>query len=146
MRPRGPQNASKTIFGSKMMIFQKSNSRLHKINMFDGGRVSSGTQNRPQEAPRGNKKKTSKQKKKQEKKTKSGTPPLPPTPVKLDVCAVAPRSRCKSVEFYGGGRQRGVPDLVFVSLFFFDVVFYFPSEPLGVDFELPRLPSHFQEC
>ena len=47
-----PQNAFKTIFGSKMMIFQKSSSRLHKTFIFEGGRVSLGAQNRPQEAPR----------------------------------------------------------------------------------------------
>ena len=37
------------------MIFQKSRSRLHKINIFDGGRVNLGAQNRPREAPGGNK-------------------------------------------------------------------------------------------
>ena len=35
-RPREPQNAFKIIFGSKMMIFQKSSSRPHKINIFEG--------------------------------------------------------------------------------------------------------------
>ena len=52
-----------------MMIFQKSNSRHHKINIFDGGWVSLGAQNRPQEAPGGDKKryrKKKKDKKKQE--------------------------------------------------------------------------------
>ena len=39
MKPRGPQNASKTMFGSKMMIFQKSICRPRKINIFGGGRV-----------------------------------------------------------------------------------------------------------
>ena len=62
MTPRGPPNASKTIFGSKMMIFQKG-TRFHKINIFEGGRVSLGVQNRPQEAPGGNKKRLRKNKK-----------------------------------------------------------------------------------
>ena len=61
-RPREPQNAFKTIFGSKMMIFQKSSSRLHKINIFEGRKVSLGAQNRPQEAPRGDKKRYRKKK------------------------------------------------------------------------------------
>ena len=34
MKPRGPQNASKTIFGSKLMIFQKTTSRLIKLSFF----------------------------------------------------------------------------------------------------------------
>ena len=42
MRPREHQNASKTIFGSKMMIFQISSSRRHKINFFEGGRLGLG--------------------------------------------------------------------------------------------------------
>ena len=54
-RPREPQNAFKTIFGSKMMIFQKSSSRPHKINMFESRKVSLGAQNRPQEVPKGDK-------------------------------------------------------------------------------------------
>ena len=66
MRPREPQNASKTIFGSKMMICQKSSSRFHKINIFEGGRVSLGAQNPPQEAPGGDKKRH----RKKEEKTK----------------------------------------------------------------------------
>ena len=39
-----------------MMIFQKSSSRPHKINIFEGRKVSLGAQNRPQEAPKGDKK------------------------------------------------------------------------------------------
>ena len=55
MRPREPPNASKIIFGSKMMIFQKPSSRFHKTIIFDGVRVSLGAQNLSQEAPRGDK-------------------------------------------------------------------------------------------
>ena len=61
-RPREPQNAFKTIFGSKMVIFQKSSSRFHKINIFEGRKVSLGAQNRPQEAPKGDKKRYRKKK------------------------------------------------------------------------------------
>ena len=61
-RPREPQNAFKTIFGSKMMIFQKSSSRFHNINIFEGRKVSLGAQNRPQEAPKGDKKRYRKKK------------------------------------------------------------------------------------
>ena len=61
-RPREPQNAFKTIFGSKMMIFQKSSSRPHKINIFEGREVSLGAQNRPQEAPKRDKKRYRKKK------------------------------------------------------------------------------------
>ena len=68
MRPREPQNASKTIFGSKLKIFQKSSSRQHKVNIFEGGRVSLGAQNRPQEAPGGDKKKKHRKKKKEKKR------------------------------------------------------------------------------
>ena len=39
-----------------MMIFQKSSSRLNKINILENRNVSLGTQNRPQAAPKGNKK------------------------------------------------------------------------------------------
>ena len=46
-----------------MMIFQKSSSRFHKINIFEGGRVSLGAQNRPQEAPGGDKSRHRKKKK-----------------------------------------------------------------------------------
>ena len=45
-----------------MMIFQKSSSRLHKINIFEGRKVSLGAQNRPQEAPKGDKKRCRKKK------------------------------------------------------------------------------------
>ena len=48
--PREPQNDCKTIFGSKTLY------SYSKINIFEGGRVSLGVQNRPQEAPRGDKK------------------------------------------------------------------------------------------
>ena len=106
MKPRGPQNASQTIFGWKIMIFQKSSSRLCKINIFDGGRVSLGAQNRPQEAPGGDKKRHRKKKKQ---KNEIRHPPLPPTPVKLYVFASGPRCYCKNVEFYKGRRQRAVP-------------------------------------
>ena len=61
-RPREPQNALKTIFGSKMMIFQKSFSRHYKIIIFEGRKVSLGAQNRPQEAPKGDKKRSRKKK------------------------------------------------------------------------------------
>ena len=61
-RPREPQNAFKTIFGSKMKIFQKSSSRFHKINIFEGRKVSLGAQNRPQEAPKADKKRYRKKK------------------------------------------------------------------------------------
>ena len=54
--PREPQNAFKTIFGSKTLIFQKCKDSNNKINIFEGWRVSLGAQNRPQEAPRGDKK------------------------------------------------------------------------------------------
>ena len=55
-KPREPQNAFKTIFGSKMLIFQKSSCRHHKTIIFEGRRVGLGPQNRPQEAPKGDKK------------------------------------------------------------------------------------------
>ena len=45
-----------------MMIFQKSSSRHHKINIFEGGKVSLEAQNRPQEAPKGEKKRYRKKK------------------------------------------------------------------------------------
>ena len=45
-----------------MMIFQKSSSRFHKINIFEGRKVSLGAQNRPQEAPKGDKKRSRKKK------------------------------------------------------------------------------------
>ena len=45
-----------------MMIFQKSSSRLHKIKVFEGRKVSLGAQNRPQEAPKGDKKRYRKKK------------------------------------------------------------------------------------
>ena len=67
-RPREPQNAFKTIFGSKMMIFQKSSSRFHKIIIFEGRKVSLGAQNRPQEAPRRDKKRHRKKKKEKRRK------------------------------------------------------------------------------
>ena len=69
--PREPQNVFKTIFGSKMMIFQKSSSRPHKMITFDGGRVSLGAQNRPQEAPGGDKKRHRKKKKEKHKQISS---------------------------------------------------------------------------
>ena len=34
--------------------------------------------------------------------------------------------------------------LLFVYYVFFDIVFYLLSEPLGVDFDLPKRPSHPQ--
>ena len=52
---REPQNAFKTIFGSKTLIFQKCKDSHSQINIFEGWRVSLGAQNRPQEAPRGDK-------------------------------------------------------------------------------------------
>ena len=45
-----------------MMIFQKSSSRFHKINIFEGRKVSLGAQNRPQEVPKGDKKRYRKKK------------------------------------------------------------------------------------
>ena len=45
-----------------MMIFQKSSSRLHKINIVEGWKVSLGAQNRPQEVPKGDKKQYRKKK------------------------------------------------------------------------------------
>ena len=45
-----------------MMIFQKSSSRPHKINIFEGRKVSLGVQNKPQEAPEGDKKRYRKKK------------------------------------------------------------------------------------
>ena len=45
-----------------MAIFEKSSSRPHKINIFEGRKVSLGAQNRPQEAPKGNKKRYRKKK------------------------------------------------------------------------------------
>ena len=45
------------------MIFQESSSRIHKINIFEGGRVSLGAQNRPQEVPEEDKKRHRKKKK-----------------------------------------------------------------------------------
>ena len=47
-----------------------------------------------------------------------GTCPVPPVPVKFDIFALAPKSRCKSVEFYrdrrhsagAWGRQKGAQD------------------------------------
>ena len=43
-----------------MMIFQKPSSRFHKTNIFEGRKVSLGAQNRPQEAPKGDKKRSPK--------------------------------------------------------------------------------------
>ena len=60
--PREPQNVFKTIFGSKMLIFQKSSSCFHKTTIFEGRRVGLGPQNRPQEAPRRDKKRHRKKK------------------------------------------------------------------------------------
>ena len=54
--PRETQDALKTIFGSKTPIFQKSSSCRSEIMVFEGKRVRLGGQNRPQEAPRGDKK------------------------------------------------------------------------------------------
>ena len=51
-----------------MMIFQKSSSRFHKTNIFEGRKVSLGAQNRPQEAPRGGKKRHRKTKKEKRRK------------------------------------------------------------------------------
>ena len=45
-----------------MMIFQKLSSRHDKINIFEGRKVSLGAQNRPQEAPKGDKKRYRKKK------------------------------------------------------------------------------------
>ena len=42
--------------------FQKPSSRHHKINIFEGRKVSLGAQNRPQEAPKGDKKRYRKKK------------------------------------------------------------------------------------
>ena len=61
-RPREPQNAFKTIFGSKMLIFQKSSCRPHKTIIFEGRRVGLGAQNRPQEGPKGDEKRYRKKK------------------------------------------------------------------------------------
>ena len=66
--PREPQNAFKTIFGSKTLIFQKCKDSFHKTNIFEGGRVSLGAQNRPQEAPRRDKKRHRKKKKEKRRK------------------------------------------------------------------------------
>ena len=44
------------------MFFQKSSSRPHKINIFEGRKVSLGAQNRPQKAPKGYKKRYRKKK------------------------------------------------------------------------------------
>ena len=49
---REPQNTIKSIFRSQTLIFRKPSSRLHKIKVFEGQRVSLGAQNRHQEAPR----------------------------------------------------------------------------------------------
>ena len=48
--------------------FSKSSSRIHKINIFEGRKVSLGAQNRPQEAPRRDKKRHRKKKKEQRRK------------------------------------------------------------------------------
>ena len=73
-RPGEPQNAFKTIFGSKMIIFQKSSSRRSEIKVFEGRKVSLGAQNRPQEAPRGDKKRHRKKNmEKKQKKSSGGT-------------------------------------------------------------------------
>ena len=53
--PRELQNALKTIFGSKTLIFQKCEDSLRKIKVFEGRRVGVGAQNRAQEAPKGDK-------------------------------------------------------------------------------------------
>ena len=63
-----PQNAFKTIFGSRMLIFQKSSCRFHKTIIFEGRRVGLGAQNRPQEAPRRDKKRHRKKKKEKRRK------------------------------------------------------------------------------
>ena len=51
-----------------MVIFEKSSSRPHKINIFEGRKVSLGAQNRPQEAPKGDKKRYRKKKKENRRK------------------------------------------------------------------------------
>ena len=45
-----------------MLIFQKSSCRFHKTIIFEGRRVGLGAQNRPQEAPKGDKKRYRKKK------------------------------------------------------------------------------------
>ena len=50
--PREPQNALKTIFGSKTLTFQNSLFSQSEINVLEGRRAILGSQNRPEEAPR----------------------------------------------------------------------------------------------
>ena len=45
-----------------MMIFEKSSPRFHTLNIFESRKVSLGAQNRPQEAPKGDKKRYRKKK------------------------------------------------------------------------------------
>ena len=54
--PRELQNALKTIIVSKTSVFQKSMNVSAKINVFEVRKVILGAQNRPQEAPREDKK------------------------------------------------------------------------------------------
>ena len=77
-----------------MMIFQKSSSRLHKINIFEGRKVSLGAQNRPQEAPKGDKKRYRKKKienrrtednQERQKELQNGLPPFDPATRVLQV-------------------------------------------------------------
>ena len=86
--------AFKTIFGSKMMIFQKPSSRHHKINIFEGRKVSLGAQNRPQEVPKGDKKRYWKKKlenrrkeehQERQKEFQNGLPPFDPAAGGLQV-------------------------------------------------------------
>ena len=60
------QNAFKAIFGSKTLIFEKCKNSCNKTNIFEGGRVSLGAQNRPQEAPRGDQNDIEKRRKKRD--------------------------------------------------------------------------------
>ena len=56
------------------MIFQKCKDSQSKINIFEGWSVSLGAQNRPQEAPRGDKKRHRKNKKENQRKKEHQRP------------------------------------------------------------------------
>ena len=59
---RRPQETIPTIFGCKRAILRNCQFSYRKIEVFEGRRVGLGVQNRPQEAPKGDKKRYRKKK------------------------------------------------------------------------------------
>ena len=67
----GPQKRFQNYLGIEDYDFSKIELPFYKINIFDGGRVKLGVQNRPQEAPGGDKKRHRKKKKEKNNKIPS---------------------------------------------------------------------------